>query len=307
MRFVAVITPRTEPEMYQSATIEAKAIRLVESVEKIFSTAVSIARAVAGCTCGFSAGNIVSFQTCRWPTAPSMARPSSVNGTSAFITANEIPLARSSSSCLLKRSIQILTKLLRRMCTRLAYPKTRAASLAGRVRYAVRPPAERPRRPAQAGLPRRGVDLARDARGAARAARGGRQLRGREGVRRPRARARARRRRGQEPDARPAGGEDRPGGADRADGLRRLPPRLRGAAADGDPARRPAGRRQDDRRREARAAAAQGGPQARSRRRRPAAPGRDRPARPAGEADSGAGVHRQGRPCRRCRRTCRGG
>ena len=57
--------------------------------------------------------------------------------------------------------------------------------------------------------------------------------------------------------------------------------RVRRPAADGDPARRPAGLGQDDRRRQARAAAAQGGPQAGPRRRRPAAPGRDRPARAA--------------------------
>src|SRR3954466_11642415 len=307
MQLVAVITPRTEPEMYQSATIEAKTIRPVESVEKIFSTAASIARAVAGCTCGRSAGNTVSFQTWRWPTAPSTARPSSVSGTSAFSTANEIALARSSSSCSLKRSIQSLTKRVARARIPSAYPKTRAARLASRVRHAFRPLAERPRRPAQAGPPGRGVDLARDARGAPRAARGGRQLRGREGVRGPRAGAGARRGRGQEPDARPAGGEDRPGGADRADGLRRLPACVRRAAADRDPARRPAGRRQDDRRREARAASAQGGPQAWPRRRRPAAPGRDRPARAAREADPGTRVHRQGRSGCRRRQRSRGG
>src|SRR5256885_1339064 len=46
MPLVAVITPRTEPEMYQSATIEAKTIRPVELVEKILSTAASSARAM---------------------------------------------------------------------------------------------------------------------------------------------------------------------------------------------------------------------------------------------------------------------
>src|SRR4051812_16264660 len=130
MQLVAVITPRTEPEMYQRATIEAKAIRPVESVEKIFSTAASIALAVAGCTCGRSAGNTVPFQTWRWPTAPSTASPRSVSGTSAFSTANEIELARSSSSCSLKRSIQSLTKRVARARMRPAYPKTAAARLA---------------------------------------------------------------------------------------------------------------------------------------------------------------------------------
>ena len=68
--------------------------------------------------------------------------------------------------------------------------------------------------------------------------------------------------------------------------------RVRRPAADGDPARRPAGLGQDDRRRQARAAAAQGRPQARARRGRPAAARRDRPARAARPPDPGAGLQR---------------
>ena len=55
--------------------------------------------------------------------------------------------------------------------------------------------------------------------------------------------------------------------------------------ARGDPARRPPGLGQDDHRRQARAAPAHRGPQARPDRRRPPAPGRDRPARAARQAD----------------------
>ena len=64
--------------------------------------------------------------------------------------------------------------------------------------------------------------------------------------------ARARPGRPEEPDARPAGREDRPRGADRAHGLGRLAARVR-PPADGDPPRRPPGLGQDDRGREARA------------------------------------------------------
>ena len=54
-----------------------------------------------------------------------------------------------------------------------------------------------------------------------------------------------------------------------------------GRAADRDPARGPPGLREDDHRREARAPPAQGGQARGARRLRPAAPGRDRPARAA--------------------------
>ena len=109
----------------------------------------------------------------------------------------------------------------------------------------------------------------------------------RQGLRRARARARARRGRAQEPDAGPAGREDRPRRADRAARLDRLAPRVRAAAADDDPPRRPPGLGQDDdRRRSSRSCSAQGGPEAGARRRRPPAPGRDRAARPARRARS---------------------
>ena len=64
--------------------------------------------------------------------------------------------------------------------------------------------------------------------------------------------------RAEEPDSRPAGREDRPRGADRADGRRRLGAGLRRARADGDPARRAAGLGQDDGRGQAGALPAQG-------------------------------------------------
>ena len=99
-----------------------------------------------------------------------------------------------------------------------------------------------------------------------------------------RARARARRGRAEEPDAGPAGREDRPRRADRADGLGHVADRVRAAAADDDPARGPPGLGQDDDRGQARAAAAEGRQEAGARRRRPAAPGRDRAADPARRA-----------------------
>ena len=99
-------------------------------------------------------------------------------------------------------------------------PAGRRLPLGGRVRHPLGQAPERPRRPPQPRNPRRGGDLARDARDPPRAARGRRQPRRRQAVRRPRARARARRGRAEEPHAGPAGREDRPRGADRADGRR---------------------------------------------------------------------------------------
>src|SRR5919108_804951 len=153
------------------------------------------------------------------------------------------------------------------------------------VRRALRQAPGRARRPPRPRAPRRGSDLARHAGDPARAARGGRQLQGRQGLRRHGARARARHGRGEEPHARSAGREDRPRRADRAHGRGKLAARLRRAAADGDPARRPPGLGQDDRRREARAPAAQGEAEAGLDRGRPPAPGGDRPARAARPPD----------------------
>src|SRR5207253_6720630 len=120
-------------------------------------------------------------------------------------------------------------------------PKGPPVHLRADVRHAVRQAPGRPRRPPRPRAPRRGGDLPRHARDPPRAARGGRQLQGREGLRGAGARTCARRRRGEEPHARPAGREDRPRGADGAHGLRQLAARIRRAPADGDPARRPPG------------------------------------------------------------------
>ena len=136
----------------------------------------------------------------------------------------------------------------------------------------------------RSGQPRRGGDLEGDARDSPRAARGGRQPRGRPRLHRVGQGARARAGRPQEPDAGPAGREDRPRGAHRAHGLGRLAPRVR-ASADGDPPRGPAGLGQDDGGRKARAAPAQGRQAARARRVRPPATRSGRPARAARQAD----------------------
>ena len=133
----------------------------------------------------------------------------------------------------------------------------------GRVRQPRRQAPERPRRPAEEGEARRGVDLARDARDPPGAARGRRQLHRRPRLRRPGAREGARRRGPEEPDARPAGREGRPRRAHAADGRGRVRARVRQVHR--DPARRPPGLGQDDDRREARAPPAQAGPQARAR------------------------------------------
>src|ERR687887_851267 len=125
-------------------------------------------------------------------------------------------------------------------------PKRPPVHLPADVRHAVRQAPGGTRRPSRPRAPRRGGDLARHAGDPPRTARGGRQLQRREGLRREGARARARRRRDEEPHARPAGREDRPRGADGADGLRQLAARVRRAPPGGDPARRPPGLGGDD-------------------------------------------------------------
>src|SRR5439155_26075171 len=120
-------------------------------------------------------------------------------------------------------------------------PKGPPVHLRADVRHAVRQAPGGSRRPPRSRAPRRGGDLACHARDPPRAARGRRQLQGREGLRCASARAGARRGRGEEPHAGPAGGEDRPRGADGAHGRRELTARVRRPAADRDPARWPAG------------------------------------------------------------------
>ena len=119
-----------------------------------------------------------------------------------------------------------------------------------------------------------------DARDPPRAARGRRQLQGRQAVHRDGQGARARRRRRRRAEPRPAGRQDRQRGARHADGRRLGRPGLLAAPADGHPDGRPAGLGQDDRHRQARAL-----PQerarlvGRARRLRRLPPGRGRPAR----------------------------
>ena len=84
----------------------------------------------------------------------------------------------------------------------------------------VRPARRHARRPARPGAPERGRHQPGDARDPARAARGRRELRRRQGVRRGGEGAGAGRRRDAEPDPRPAGDQDRPRGADVAHGRR---------------------------------------------------------------------------------------
>ena len=173
-----------------------------------------------------------------------------------------------------------LGQRLRPPATGLVGVRVPATTLMSRVRHAFRQAPERSRGPSQPRNPRRGDDLPRDARGSPRAARGRRQLRRRPAVRRARPRARARPGRPEEPDAGPAGGEDRARGADGADGVRLLEARLLAAAADDDPPRRAPGLGEDHRGWKARAAAPERRPQAGARRRRPSAPRRDRAADP---------------------------
>ena len=140
-----------------------------------------------------------------------------------------------------------------------------------------------------------------------RAARGRRQRRASSSVHRPGEGARDRRGGGEEPDARPAGHQDRPRGARRDARRHDRQAHDELEAADGRDAGRPAGLREDDRRRQARAAAEDAGPAAAARRCRPAAPGRGRAAARARGARRRAGLlaSRPIRSTRRARRASR--
>ncbi len=147
-----------------------------------------------------------------------------------------------------------------------------------------------PRRPALARRAQPRGHRSRDARDPPRAARGRRQLPRRQDVRRRRARALGRAGGAVEPDARPAGREDRRRGADGAARRRGHEADVRRQAADRDPALRPAGLGQDDGRRQAREPARQAGPEARAGGLRPAAPGRRRAAQDARAAGRRPGL-----------------
>ncbi len=107
--------------------------------------------------------------------------------------------------------------------------KALAYTVARRVRHPLRQAPGDARRPRPRRPPRRGGRLEGDARDPPRAARGRRQPRGRAGLHGVGQGACARPGRPEEPDARPAGREDRPRGADRAHGLGRLAARIRRA------------------------------------------------------------------------------
>ena len=160
------------------------------------------------------------------------------------------------------------------------------------VRHPRRQAQRRPRPASEPRKARRRGDFALDARDPSGAARGRRQLPCRQGLRGARQGARARAGRRPQPHSRPAGREDRPRGADGADGHRGLQARVREQGADRDPARRPSGLGQDDRRGQAGAAAPQGGPRAGARRRRPPASGRRRAAAAARPPDPDSRLHR---------------
>ena len=123
-----------------------------------------------------------------------------------------------------------------------------------RVRPALRPPPGDALRRPQPRQADRGRRRQGDARDPPRAARGRRQLQGRQAVHRAGEGALPRRRRARRAQPRPAGGEDRRRGARGADGRREPRPRLRLLGPDGDPDGRPPGLGQDDRLREARQA-----------------------------------------------------
>ncbi len=120
-------------------------------------------------------------------------------------------------------------------------------SMAIRVRLAVR---EAPGRAVGRARPRRADRRGHrqgDARDPPRAARGGRQLQGRQAVHGDGQGARGRRRGHQAAQPGPAGRQDRRRGADEADGRPGGRHHLLAAPADGDPHGRPAGLGQDDR------------------------------------------------------------
>ena len=165
-----------------------------------------------------------------------------------------------------------------------------AGTVRSGVRRALHPPPGRPRRPRPPQPARRGDGHPCHARDPPRAARSRRRLRGREAVRGLRAGARPRPRRPQGARPRPAGREDRPRGADRADGLGRLEARVRPPPDRRPPLRAP-GLGQDDGGGQARAPSAAAREEvARPRRRRSPASRGDRPARAARPPDPGAGL-----------------
>ncbi len=185
------------------------------------------------------------------------------------------------------------------------------------VRRSLRPPPGSPRRRPLTRQADRGRRQQGDAPGAPGAARGRRQLQGRQAVHRGGQGARARARRARLAQPRPAGGEDRLRRADDADGRGGARPRTRQARADRDPDGRPAGLGQDHRLRQARAPPARGAQDGRgggglrrlpARRGRPAGQGRRPGRRPRVRAGHGPrpGRHRrvgarpgQARPPRR--------
>ena len=159
------------------------------------------------------------------------------------------------------------------------------------VRLARREAAGNALRCAQPRHPDRAGHRRRDARDPPRAAGGGRQLQGRQAVHRPAEGALSGRGGHRQAERRPAGGEDRRGGVDGADGRRVRRPELLPATADGDPDGGVAGLGQDDRDGEAREAPARGalldggGGGVRH-----LPPGRGRAAREGGRPGGGGGV-----------------
>ena len=121
-----------------------------------------------------------------------------------------------------------------------------------RVRPALRPAAGDALRGPLARQAERGRRRRGDAGDPPRAARGRRQLQGRQILHRDAEGALPRRRGAGEPRPGPAGGQDRQRGADGADGRHRARARLRLQRPDRDPDGRPAGLGQDDRLRQAR-------------------------------------------------------
>ena len=124
--------------------------------------------------------------------------------------------------------------------------------LSERVRPALRAAAGDALRRSLARQAERGRRRRGDARDPPRPARGRRQLQGRQIVHRDAQGALPRRRGAGEPRSRPAGGQDRQRGADRADGWHGQRAGVGLQRPDRDPDGRPAGLRQDDRLREAR-------------------------------------------------------